>query len=656
MPDRELGGPSAAAGRSGDTRQLNELLEDAIESLDEGFALYDAEDRLIACNRRYRELYGFTDEECALGTSWPELLRRLVAAGRHADAIGREAEFVAEREARWRNPGGSYEIRLSNGRWLRATDRRTCGGGTVSIRTDITEQKATEQRLTAMERAARESEERLREIVAANPVPMTITRVRDGLVVYANQRAADMVLTPLDAVIGAKSVDFYADTRDRDTVIRLLREQGKVDLMEIRFRRGDGTTFPAAVICRPILYAGEPAVVSGLHDLTEWKRMEAALHQNEKMAALGSLLAGVAHELNNPLTVVVSHALMMRETAEDQRVVSRADKIRLAAERCSRIVRTFLALARQRKTAPALIQLNDIVTAAVELLAYQLRTSDVKLSLDLDENLPTLWADADQLNQVMTNLIVNAGQALAERPSPRRLSIATSRVAGTDRLRLTVADNGPGVGPEIRSRIFEPFFTTKPPGMGTGIGLSMCLSIVNAHGGTMTVEDTAGGGATFVVELPLRPADAPGTEPAETAPDAAERTPAHVLVVDDEPEIAEALRELLAAEGHSSDIAENGAAALQRLAARRYDAVISDLRMPVLDGAGLYGEIERRHPNLLPRIAFITGDSLSIGIQKFLARTNVICLEKPFGRDELRRLLAGLLPAPANLPAAPGAR
>ncbi len=129
-----------------------------------------------------------------------------------------------------------------------------------------------------------------------------------------------------------------------------------------------------------------------------------------------------------------------------------------------------------------------------------------------------------------------------------------------------------------------------------------------------------------------------------------------VLVVDDEPEIAQALRELLAAEGHGSDIAENGAAALQRLAARHYDAVISDLRMPVVDGAGLYREIERRHPQLLPRIAFITGDSLSAGIHKFLASTNVVCLEKPFGRDELKRLLARLLPAPASLPAAPADR
>ena len=627
-----------------------ERLEDAIEALDEGFAVFDAGDRLVACNQRYRQLYGLTEQECVLGTSWSELLCTKVRAGCYADAIGREAQFLAERQARWRSPGGSYEVALSNGRWLRATDRRTREGGTVSTRTDITEQKETEQRLRAMERAARESEERLREIVAANPVPMTITRLSDGLIVYANQGAADVVRMPLDQLIGTKAVDFYADSRDRETAIRLLRERGRVELLEAQFRRGDGSSFPIAIMARPILYAGEPAIVAGFHDLTEWKRMEQALYQNEKMAALGSLLAGVAHELNNPLTVVVSHAALLRETAQDERIVARAEKIRLAAERCSRIVRTFLALARQRKTASAMVQLNDVVAGAVELLAYQLRTSDIQLTLDLQPELPLLWADGDQLNQVVTNLIVNASQALAECPQPRHLSIATVVDSTTKHLRITVADNGPGVSPEIRARIFEPFFTTKEPGMGTGIGLSMCLSIVTTHGGTLRVEDTPGGGATFVAELPLRERDTQETEPAEAAPIEAGRAPARILVVDDEPDIAQLLSEMIMAEGHHVDIAENGETALHRLADGPYDAVISDLRMPRLDGPGLYRAIEQRYPALRKRIGFITGDNLSAGIQKFLETAKVSCLDKPFGRDELRRLLAHLLPERVNSP------
>ena len=637
-------GGSAAAERSmkAEGHITGEVLKEAIEVLDEGFALYDAEDRLVAFNSRLCEIYDQTPDEYPIGIAWSELMRRNVAAGRYIEAAGREEAFIAEREARRREMTGSYEIRLTNGRWLRATDRRTRDGGMVSIRTEITEQKEAARH---QEETARETEERLREIVAANPVPMTITRVRDGLVVYANQRAADMVMMPLDRVLGASSIDFFADPSDRETVLHLLRTQGKVELMEVRFKRGDGTTFPLALICRPITYAGEPATVTGFHDLSDWKRMETALHQSEKMAALGSLLAGVAHELNNPLTVVVTQSVLMEETAADARAASRAEKIRLAAERCSRIVRTFLALARQRQSTPSMVRINEVVTAAADLLAYQLRTTDVRLTLELDEGLPAFWADADQLSQVVTNLIVNAAQACAEREQPRLLKVATAVDASTGRVRLCVIDNGPGVAPEIRSRIFEPFFTTKGADMGTGIGLSMCQNIVAAHGGVIAVEETPGGGATFTVDLPLRMAEA--VAPAEDTR-SLRRAPARILVVDDEPEISESLAELLGSEGHTVDTAENGAVALRRLAAQPYDAVISDLRMPILDGPGLYRAIEQRHPELAPRTGFVTGDSLSPDIRKFLSGTDVACIEKPFARDDVRRLVARLLPQPAG--------
>jgi CheY-like chemotaxis protein len=218
----------------------------------------------------------------------------------------------------------------------------------------------------------------------------------------------------------------------------------------------------------------------------------------------------------------------------------------------------------------------------------------------------------------------------------------TSADRDRGRVRLVVQDNGPGVGPAIRSRIFEPFFTTKQPGMGTGIGLSMCLSIVNAHGGTIAVADTPGGGASFVVELPVRDIEAS----AALAPGTTEAigTGCRILIVDDEPEIAETLAEMLGAEGHTAETAENGSVALQRLVEGGFDAVISDLRMPILDGPGLYREIGRHHPDLLSHVGFVTGDSLSPAIQRFLGDHEVICLEKPFVRDEVRRMLAKLLP------------
>jgi two-component system NtrC family sensor kinase len=379
----------------------------------------------------------------------------------------------------------------------------------------------------------------------------------------------------------------------------------------------------------------------------EMARQREALHQSEKLTALGSLLAGVAHELNNPLSVVVGQSLLLEEAARDTAFTGRAQKIRYAAERCSKIVRTFLALARRRELEPRLVQLNTVIGMAVDLLGYQLRTSGVELSLDLAPDLPALMADADQLHQVATNLIVNAEQALtgqtgAPRAAPRRLAISTRFDKARQSLRLVVADNGPGIGPEIRSRIFDPFFTTKPAGQGTGIGLSLCLTIVGAHRGSITSSETPGGGATFTVELPLaglppaKPtAAAPGSRPTEQG--------RRILVVDDEIEIAETLAEILIDLGHRVEIVGQGEAALNQLKAGPFDLILSDLKMPVLDGPGLYAVLGRDYPAMTGRIAFLTGDTLSQRQGEFLAETGAACLEKPFTPEDVRRFVGHLL-------------
>jgi two-component system NtrC family sensor kinase len=388
--------------------------------------------------------------------------------------------------------------------------------------------------------------------------------------------------------------------------------------------------------------------VGALVDITDRKRAEAelarqreSLYQSEKLSALGSLLAGVAHELNNPLSVVVGQAVMLEDTATDPKTTERAEKIRRAADRCSRIVRSFLSLARRRTPELTAVQLNSVVEMAVELLSYQLRTADVQLSLELAPDVPALLADADQLNQVVTNLVHNALQALSDKPGPRRLTVSTA-CAGNSTLRLSVIDNGPGVPAELRARIFEPFFTTKAPGAGTGIGLSLCLASIAAHGGSIAVEETPGGGATFVIELPVR-----STGPAAGRSSKAdqERTPMprrRILVVDDEPEIAATLAEMLQDAGHWVETAENGRQALDRLSAGAFDLILSDLRMPVMDGPEFYRALRVRHPALLGRIAFITGDTLSSQIKEFLASTGVPSIDKPFTIEAVRGLVARL--------------
>ena len=377
---------------------------------------------------------------------------------------------------------------------------------------------------------------------------------------------------------------------------------------------------------------------------SEMERQREAMYHREKLAEMGSLLAGVAHELNNPLTVVIGRITLLRATMEGGPRAEGLDKAAAAADRCVRIVRNFLALARQRPPERQKTSLNQVVREAVELLAYLLRVNNVEVSFALAEDLPALWADSHQLHQVVVNLITNANQAMQEGAGPRRLTFTTRSDAERRRVIIEVADTGPGIPPAVQKRIFEPFFTTKPAGQGTGLGLPMCQGIVEGHGGSIRVESAPGHGARFVVELPV---ELPPVQDSEAPPTPAQprRRGGRILVVDDEPEVARLLEEILAADGHRVDTAVNGAEALGKLREGGYDAVLSDIRMPILDGPGLYRWLERERPQLTRRIVFMTGDTLSPQTREFLDASGAPTVEKPFDADVVRRLVAHILPA-----------
>jgi signal transduction histidine kinase len=376
--------------------------------------------------------------------------------------------------------------------------------------------------------------------------------------------------------------------------------------------------------------------------LDELRQMQARLTQTEKIAAMGQLLAGVAHELNNPLAVVLGRAALLSGRLAGTPLEPQATRIAEAAERCARIVRNFLALARQRPPERQAVRLPQIVQEALELLAYPLRAADIEVRVDADPSVPVLWADPHQLHQVVVNLVSNAHHVLRQAPSPRRLVIGVHSDAARGLAILRVEDTGPGIPPEIQGRIFEPFFTTKPPGEGTGLGLPLCQSIVESHGGAIRLHSQPGRGAVFTVELPVQ-APAPRETNAPQAAPAAAPGPKRILVVDDDPGVATTLAEMLASDGHRVDMAPNGRAALDRIRAGTYDLVVSDLRMPELDGPGLYRELERIHPELLPRILFLTGDTLDPGVAAFLERTGAASVSKPFTWEEVRRALRRVL-------------
>ena len=364
-----------------------------------------------------------------------------------------------------------------------------------------------------------------------------------------------------------------------------------------------------------------------------------ALFQAEKVAAMGQLLAGVSHELNNPLSTIVGYTQLLRMRVSAGPMAEHLEKIAKSAERCTRIVTNFLALARQYPPERQLTGLNQLVEDAVELLAYSLRIDNVEVIRRLAPDLPQLWADPHQLQQVIVNVLTNAHQALRSVSTRRRLVLTTRYERLTDRIVLEVADSGPGVPAEISERIFEPFFTTKAPGQGTGLGLSLCRGIIDGHDGVFRLEPTPGGGATFVIELPAgAPAEAGAAHRAEAGLDLAHGKT--ILVVDDEPDVADLLAETLVLDGHGIDTANSGAAALGRLLERSYDLVFSDMRMPGMSGVDFYEEVARRHPGVERRIVFVTGDTLNPVTKQFLDRTGAVSLSKPFDVDAIRRLVS----------------
>lgn len=397
---------------------------------------------------------------------------------------------------------------------------------------------------------------------------------------------------------------------------------------------------------------GKAREVHGIHlDITDRKQAEEelarsrdALVQSEKLAALGSLLAGVSHELNNPLAAIVGQAEMLAEDSEGTMFEERARRIGSAAERCARIVQTFLAMARQRERETRILDANALITSALELTDYSLRTAGIAVRGNFASRLPPVEGDQDQLHQVLVNLIINAQQAMEKGEAFEKVLTIRTSVSQAGRVLIDIMDSGPGIAEALRHRIFEPFFTTKPHGRtgGTGIGLSFSQGIIVAHGGTLSVVPSQRG-AHFRIELPAACADPECVSPVRdlVIPDIPPAT-RRCLVVDDEEDVAETLRELIEREGFEVTVAGNGLDALHALEEGEYDLLVSDLRMPLLSGPELYERLNETRPDMVRRMAFITGDTIGDRISEFARTSDRPILEKPFTRAGIKALLAAL--------------
>jgi CheY-like chemotaxis protein/anti-sigma regulatory factor (Ser/Thr protein kinase) len=303
-------------------------------------------------------------------------------------------------------------------------------------------------------------------------------------------------------------------------------------------------------------------------------------------------------------------------------------------------VKSFLAMARAKPTERRRVELPALIEDALGLAACGLRTHAVTVRGALAADLPAVQADPDQLHQVVLNLVVNAQHALAERSGPREIAIRAWAEDGW--VVVEVADNGPGMSEEVRRRAFEPFFTTKPRGVGTGIGLSVSRGIVEAHGGTLILAGDSGGGTRVQMRLPVTATRFPGGAAAEP-PEPGAPIAGQVLVADDEERLAELIADRLSEDGLEVDVASSGAAALALIRDRAYDVLITDLRMPDMDGAQLLDAIGRVAPGLLHRAVVVTGDALGAQLDARIAGRGCPVLEKPLDVAALRRLVRRLI-------------
>ena len=466
----------------------------------------------------------------------------------------------------------------------------------------------------------------------------------EGRVRRANRALAALLGSPLPSVVG---------THLGHTLLG--KSHALMDLLEAA-RRGD---HPPALVTRserlgitmrvnaariPTATRDQSVVVL-VEDVTDQQAMETQLIQSEKLAAVGQLVSGVAHELNNPLTSIAG----LSEFLLEQKEISKKDRghlkvIHEQAERAGRIVRNLLAFARKEPGERKPLDLNDVVQRTIQLMEYDLKLKDIEVNRDLRAALPPVLGDGHSLLQVVLNLLTNAAQAVADN-APGRPRAITVSTWFDDQVHLRVADTGPGINDVVAQNVFTPFFTTKEPGKGTGLGLSITYTIVENHGGRITVERPSTGGAAFRVDLPPVP---PGAEiPTPSAPPPAPTLPAAkrtILLVDDDPAVRRMVKALFGRDGHAVEVARNPQHALELAQRGGFDLIIADARAATRGGGKLFvEELVARLPTLRDRTIVATGD-IGAATEETLTRLGLRYVRKPFNlrdlRDEAARLWA----------------
>jgi len=382
-------------------------------------------------------------------------------------------------------------------------------------------------------------------------------------------------------------------------------------------------------------------IINGLGTLLENAKLEQErrlteerIQETARLASIGELAAGVAHEINNPLTSVLGYSEMVLSKSLPEEVSGDIQTIYDEAQRAARIVQNLLFFAGRRNTEKQYLDLNSVLIRSLEIKSYDFKVSSIDVVTDLSPGDKKTMIDEHQLVQVFLNILTNAEQAIHQAVGKGQIGVRT--VSSDDGIEITIKDDGPGIPSEVLNRIFEPFFTTKGVGQGTGLGLSISYGIIKQHGGDIWAESVEGEGTTFHITLPVA---APEMLKMFETPTLAsiERTTKHILVVEDEPQIRNLLGKYLESERYTVDLAEDGQEAWRKLANIDYDCILLDLKMPGMSGPELYKLIQEISETMASTVVFVTGDTVSPATRDFISETGNPMVAKPFRMAELLR-------------------
>jgi two-component system NtrC family sensor kinase len=462
-------------------------------------------------------------------------------------------------------------------------------------------------------------------------ISLAICLVDDlGRVRRANRAFAELVNAPAADVIGRPWLALVPPSWGDGVQVAL---EATGPQREIDLRAGDRsfsvTAFRAG-------HGHESLRILVFLDRTERRRLQEQLIQSEKMSAVGQLVAGVAHDLNNPLASVLGFADFLVESPDVPSNLREPIRvIQQESLRAATIVKNLLGFARKQEHRRQKTALRQLLEGTMVLLRNQLMADHVEVRLEIEPDFPQVYVNHNQLQQVFVNLIHNASQAISSTGRPGEIIIRARQ--GINGVIIEVIDDGPGMPEDLAEQAFEPFFTTKPEGQGTGLGLNICQGIVKEHGGRITLTTAPGEGATFTVELPRDEVDGPEINTTSAYPPT---TPAfRILLIDDEPHILHYLRTTLETWGHQVESAPDGQTGLEMATAGAFDLIISDLRMPRLGGREFYEILVGKNPAMAQHVVFSTGDTVRGDTRDFLEREGRPYLNKPFSLAELRNLL-----------------